>query len=63
MTARSLNASPSTEQATHYATRFSIMVTPEKKDQALQALHRVLTGTRKMALEAQSNCCIAEVLD
>jgi hypothetical protein len=39
------------------------MVTAEKKDQALQALHRVLTGARRMALEEQPACKIAEVLD
>lgn len=39
------------------------MVKVEKKDQALHALHRVLTGTRRMALEAQPSQHIAEVLD
>ena len=39
------------------------MVNPEKRDQALQALHRVLTGARKMALEGQPGPRIAEVLD
>jgi hypothetical protein len=39
------------------------MVNPEKRDQALQALHRVLTGARKMALEGQPGTQIAEVLD
>lgn len=39
------------------------MVCVEKKDQALHALHRVLTGARKMALEAQPTERIAEVLD
>lgn len=39
------------------------MVCVEKRDQALQALHRVLTGARKMALEEQPPSRIAEVLD
>ena len=39
------------------------MVTADKRDQALQALHRVLTGARRMTLEEQPTSRIAEVLD
>lgn len=39
------------------------MVKVEKKDQALHALHRILTSARTMALEAQPSERIAEVLD
>jgi hypothetical protein len=40
-----------------------MMVCTEKKDQALQALHRVLTGARFMALTNEASSRIADVLD
>ena len=39
------------------------MVNADKQDQALHALHRVLTAARRMALEAQPISRIAGVLD
>ena len=39
------------------------MIDPEKSDQALQALHRVLVETRLMALDGEPTSDIAEVLD
>ena len=39
------------------------MVCIEKRDQALQALHRVMTGARFMALTNEATSRIAEVLD
>jgi hypothetical protein len=39
------------------------MVDPSKQNQALNALQRVLTLTRTMALEGQPACRVAGVLD
>jgi len=39
------------------------MIDPEKHDQALLALHRVLIEARSMGLEGESGEAIADVLD
>ncbi|HEY2585323.1 MAG TPA: hypothetical protein VGI81_06120 [Tepidisphaeraceae bacterium] len=39
------------------------MINPDKHNQALHAIHRILTFTRKMALQGESTSRIAGVLD